>query len=123
MQDDPDRGECFQDKMILKRRQRGEGTLRLNASHHGACSTSYAGRREFVASSGSLSFTGAERTLQAREYLRLSKKDKRVVRRYLATLIGAAAASSSLTLKKLVRSRLWPPLIFSQLPASQFAAG
>ena len=118
--------------MILKRRQRGEGTLRVNASHHGACSTSYAGRREFVASSGSLSFTGAERkqiyglverTLQAREYLRLSKKDKRVVRRYLAKISGAAAASSSLTLKKLVLSCLWQPLIFSQLPASQFASG
>ena len=47
--------------------------------------------REFVASSGSLSFTCAERkelyglverTLQAHEYLRLAKKNKGVVRRY-----------------------------------------
>ena len=37
-------GECFQHKMILKRRQRGEGTLRVNASHHGACSTSHGGQ-------------------------------------------------------------------------------
>ena len=46
--------------------------------------------REFVASNGSLSFTGAgreeiyrlvERTLQAQQYLRLPKKDKGVVRR------------------------------------------
>ena len=85
MQDDPERGECFQHKMILKRRQPGEGTLRVNASHHAACSTSHAGEmREFVASSSSLTFTGAdrkeiyglvERTLQAHEYLRLAKKN------------------------------------------------
>ena len=44
MQDDPERGECFQHKMILKRRQPGEGTLRVNANHHAACTTSHAGR-------------------------------------------------------------------------------
>ena len=53
--------------------------------------------REFVAASGSLSFTGADReeiygfvegTWQARQYLRLSKKDKGVVRRYLAKISG-----------------------------------
>ena len=57
--------------------------------------------REFVAASGSLSFTGAERkqiyglgerTLQAHEYLRLSKKDKGVVRRYLAKISGRSLA-------------------------------
>ena len=54
--------------------------------------------REFVASSGRLSFTCAERkqiyglverTLQAHEYLRLPKKDKGVVRRYLAKIRNA----------------------------------
>jgi hypothetical protein len=53
--------------------------------------------REFLASSGSLSFGGAgrkqiyalvERTLQAQSYWGLSKKDKGVVRRYLAKLSG-----------------------------------
>ena len=44
MQDDPERGECFQYKMILKARRSGEGTLRVNASHHAECSTSHAGR-------------------------------------------------------------------------------
>ncbi len=57
--------------------------------------------REFVASSGRLSFTGAERkqiyglverTLRAHEYLRLSKKDKGVVRRYLAKISGRSLA-------------------------------
>ena len=57
--------------------------------------------REFVAASGSLSFTGADReeiygfvegTWQARQYLRLSKKDKGVVRRYLATISGRSLA-------------------------------
>ena len=53
--------------------------------------------REFVASSSSLRFSGSrreeiygfvERTLQAQQYLRLSKKDKGVVRRYLAKISG-----------------------------------
>ncbi len=57
--------------------------------------------REFVASSGRLSFTGAERkqiyglverTLRAHEYLRLSKKDKGVVRRYVAKISGRSLA-------------------------------
>ena len=57
--------------------------------------------REFVASSGSLSFTGAGRkeiyglvecTLQAHEYLRLAKKNKGVVRRYLAKISGRSLA-------------------------------
>ena len=57
--------------------------------------------REFVASSGSLSFTGAdgeeihgfvEGTWQARQYVRLSKKDKGVVRRYLAKISGRRLA-------------------------------
>ena len=52
---------------------------------------------QFVAASSSLSFTGAdreeiyrlvERTLQAQQYLRLPKKDKGVVRRYLAKISG-----------------------------------
>ena len=57
--------------------------------------------REFVASSSSLTFTGAERkeiyglverTLQAHEYLRLAKKNKGVVRRYLAKISGCSLA-------------------------------
>ena len=57
--------------------------------------------REFVASSGSLSFTGAGRkeiyglvecTLQAHEYLRLAKKNKGVVRRYLTKISGRSLA-------------------------------
>ena len=57
--------------------------------------------REFVASSSSLTFTGAdrkeiyglvERTLQAHEYLRLAKKNKGVVRRYLAKISGRSLA-------------------------------
>ena len=57
--------------------------------------------REFVASSSRLTFTGADRkqiyplvqrTLQAHEYLRLSKKNKGVARRYLAKLSGRSLA-------------------------------
>ena len=53
--------------------------------------------REFLAASNTLSFAGAgrrqiyglvERTLRAQQYLRLSKKDKGVVRRYLAKISG-----------------------------------
>ena len=53
--------------------------------------------REFVAASGSLTFLGAsrvevygliERTLQAQPYGRLKKKDKGVLRRYLAKISG-----------------------------------
>lgn len=57
--------------------------------------------REFVAASGSLTFRGAsrtevygliERTLKAQCYGRLKKKDKGVVRRYLAKLSGRSMA-------------------------------
>ncbi len=50
-----------------------------------------------MSASGGLGFTGAERkqidglverTLQAHEYLRRSKKDKGIVRRYLAKISG-----------------------------------
>ena len=34
IQDDPERGECFQHKMILKTTKVGGGTLRVNANHH-----------------------------------------------------------------------------------------
>ena len=56
--------------------------------------------REFVAASGSLSFTGADReeiygfvegTWQTRQYLRLSKKDKGVVRESDRALAEAVA--------------------------------
>ncbi len=56
---------------------------------------------EFVCSSSSLSFTGADRkgiyglvegTLQAQQYQQLSKKDKEVVRRYLAKVSGRSLA-------------------------------
>lgn len=56
---------------------------------------------EFVSSSSSLSFTGADRkeiyglvegTLRARQYPQLSKKDKGVVRRYLAKVSGRSRA-------------------------------
>ena len=66
--------------------------------------------REFVASSGSLSFTGADReeihgfvegTWQARQYVRLSKKDKGVVRRYLAKISGRRLAQ----ITRLIRRR------------------
>ena len=43
IQDDPERGECFQHEMILKRQRSGRGTRRLNASHQAACSTCHAG--------------------------------------------------------------------------------
>jgi hypothetical protein len=55
----------------------------------------------FVAASSSLTFSGAgreeiygfvERTLQAQQYLQLSKKDKGVVRRYLAKVSGRSLA-------------------------------
>ena len=42
-QDDPERGECFQHEMILKRQRSGQGTRRVNASHQAACSRSHAG--------------------------------------------------------------------------------
>lgn len=56
---------------------------------------------EFVSSSSSLSFSGADRkeiyslvegTLRARRYPQLSKKDKGVVRRYLAKVSGRSRA-------------------------------
>ena len=56
---------------------------------------------EFVSSSSSLSFTGADRkeiyglvegALRARHYQQLSKKDKGVVRRYLAKVSGRSRA-------------------------------
>ena len=78
--------------------------------------------REFVAASGSLSFTGADReeiygfvegTWQARQYLRLSKKDKGVVRRYLAKNSGRSLAQ----ITRLIRRSV--PGLFSQQPAQQ----
>ena len=77
--------------------------------------------REFVASSGRLSFTGAdrkqiyrlvERTLQAHEYLRLSKKDKGVVRRYLAKISGRSLAQITRLIRRYRQSgvvQLAPP--------------
>ena len=65
--------------------------------------------REFVASSGSLTFTGAEhkeiyglveRTLQAHEYLRLAKKNKGVVRRYLAKISGRSLAQTTRLIRR-----------------------
>ena len=84
--------------------------------------------REFAAASGSLSFTGGERkqiyglgerTLQAHEYLRLSKKDKGVVRRYLAKISGRSLAQITrldpmLPPKRGRRARPAPP---ASLPA------
>ena len=43
MQDDPERGECFRDKMILKTTKVGGGTLRVNANHHAEGRKSHAG--------------------------------------------------------------------------------
>ena len=82
--------------MILKRRQPGEGTRRVNARQQ-AQGLTLVERREFVSASGGLGFTGAERkqidglverTLQAHEYLRRSKKDKGIGRCYLAKISG-----------------------------------
>ena len=84
--------------MILGMQRSGQGTLRVNVSTmQNAQGLTLGQRREFVASSGSLTFGGAgreevyalvERTLRAQQYLRLSKKDKGVVRRYLAKISG-----------------------------------
>ena len=60
-------------------------------------------------SSGRLCFTGAERkqiyglverTLQAHEYLRLPKKDKGVVRRYLAKISGRSLAQATRLIRR-----------------------
>ena len=74
--------------------------------------------REFVAVSGSLSFTGADReeiygfvegTWQARQYLRLSKKDKGVVRRYLATISGRSLAQITRLIRRYRQSAAVQP--------------
>ena len=74
-------------------------------------------RREFVASSGSLSFTGAdrkqiyglvERTVQAHEYLRLGKKNKGVARRYRARR-GDVSWGAHTTSTARPPSDDWPP--------------
>ena len=36
MQDEPEGEECFQHKMSLKMNKPGQGTMRVNASHHAA---------------------------------------------------------------------------------------
>ena len=105
MQDDPERGECFQHKMILKRRQRGEGTLRVNASHHGACSTSHAGRDARIRGlQRQPHLYGAERreiyglverTLQAHEYLRLDSRLSCRQRRGVSQPWGGQAAEQA----------------------------
>ena len=41
MQDEPEGEECFQHKMSLKMNKPGQGTMRVNASHHAACRTSH----------------------------------------------------------------------------------
>ena len=62
MQDDPESGECFQHEMILKRQRSGRGTLRVNASHHAACShLTLEQMRRFVAASGGLTLAAASR--------------------------------------------------------------
>ena len=66
-------------------------------------------RREFAASSSSLTFTAAERkqiyrlverTLQAHEYLRLAKKNKGIVRRYLAKISGRSLAQTTRLIRR-----------------------
>ncbi len=125
MQDDPEGGECFQHKMILKRRQRGEGTLRVNANHHAACTTSHADQDARIRG-GRLSFTGTdrkqiyglvERTLQAHEYLRLAKKDKGVVRRYLAKISGRSLAQITRLIRRYRQSGAVEPAPPASLPA------
>ena len=68
-------------------------------------------RREFVSASGGLGFKGAERkqinglverTLQAHEYLRRSKKDKGIVRRSLAKISGFSSSLLLVDLFQLV---------------------
>ena len=67
----------------------------------------------FVAASGSLTFHGAgreeiyrfvERTLQRQQYLRLSKKDKGVVRRYLAKVSGRSRPQITRLIRRYRRS-------------------
>ena len=68
--------------MILKRRQPGEGTLRVNANHHGACSTSHAGRDARI--------RGLQR--QPQLYRRRAQGDLRSCRMHLA---GARVLAAS----------------------------
>ena len=75
--------------------------------------------REFVAASGGLTLAGADReeiygfvegTWQARQYLRLSKKDKGVVRRYLATISGRSLAQITRLIRRYRQSAAVKPL-------------
>ena len=94
--DDPERGEYFQHKM-LKATKGGGGTLRVNAHHHAESRLTLEQMREFLAASEELVFTLSgrgeiynlvERTLGRQQYLGLPKKDKGVVRHYLSKLSG-----------------------------------
>ena len=88
--------------MSLKMIRSGQGTMRVNASHHAACRTSHtAEMREFLSAGNNLSFAGTGRkqiyglvegVLRAQKYLGFAKKDKGIVRRYLVKISGLSVA-------------------------------
>ena len=94
IQDDPERGECFQHKMILRMQRWGQGTLRLTMQHAerltlaecesfspATLSASGAGRRQI--------YGLVERTLRAQRTCGC------LVRRYLAKIGSQPAAPDS----------------------------
>ena len=87
---------------------------------------------EFVASSGSLSFTGADRkeiyglveaALQAPEYLRPAKKDKGVVRRYLAKISGRSLAQITRLIRRYRQSGAFQPAAPRRTISPPFGCG
>ena len=94
----------------------GQGTMRVNASHHAACRTSSPWPR-----CGSFSTPAAisaspaparkqiygllEGALRAQKYLELSKKDKGIVRRYLVKISGLRKAQNHPFDRPLARAR------------------
>ena len=89
-------------KMSLETKRPGQGTMRVNANHHAACRTSYAGRDARVPlrqqhaqlrrSRPPAYLHLAERVLRTPRYLGLSKNDKGIVRRYLVKISGLSVA-------------------------------
>ena len=84
-----------------------------------ARSLTLAAMREFTAASGSLTFQGAsrtevyrliERTLKAQYYRRLKKKDKGVVRHYLAKISGRSLAKLTRLIRRYRQSRTVQPV-------------
>ena len=97
----------------------------MNANNHAACTTSHADQDARICG-GWLRFTGTdrkqiyglvERTLQAHEYLRLAKKDKGVVRRYLAKISGCSLAQITRLIRCYRQSGSVEPAPPGSLPA------